>query len=36
MDYFNDVFSTVLDLEHGSCVAANGGDRKPSDFIKNI
>ncbi len=25
MDYFNDVFSTVLDLEHGSCIAANGG-----------
>ncbi len=28
MDYFNDVFSTVLDLEHGSCVAANGGGQK--------
>ncbi len=32
MDYFNDVPTTFLGLERGSCVAV----RKLSDFIKNI
>ncbi len=36
MDYFNDVLTTFLDLERGSCVAAYGRDRKLSDFKKNI
>ncbi len=30
MDYFNDVLTTFLGLERGSCIAVYG------DFIKNI
>ncbi len=30
MDYFNNVLTTFLGLEHGSCIA------KLLDFIKNI
>jgi len=36
MDYFNDVFSTFMDLKSGICVASLWRDRKLSDFIKNI
>ncbi len=36
MDYFNDVLTTFLGLERGSCVAVYGGVRELSDFIKNI
>jgi len=30
MDYFNDVFTTFLGLNSGSCVAVNGGTKKLS------
>ncbi len=36
MDYFNDVHTTFLGLEHVSCLAVYGRVRKFSDFIKNI
>jgi len=36
MDYFNDVFTTFLDLESGHYIDVYGGIRKFSDFIKNI
>jgi len=36
VDYFNDVFSTVLGLEIGYDVAVYREVRKLSDFIKNI
>ncbi len=36
MDYFNNVLTTFLDLERGSCVAVYAGFRKLSDFIKHI
>ncbi len=35
MDYFNDVLTTFLSLEYGSCVAVYGGPEN-SDFQKNI
>ncbi len=35
MDYFNEVLSTFLDIEHFSCVAVYAGSES-SDFIKNI
>ncbi len=35
MDYFNDVLTTSLGHEHGSCIAVCRV-RKLSDFIKNI
>ncbi len=36
MDYFNDVLTTFLGLEPGSCVAVYGVVRKLSDLIKNL
>lgn len=36
MDYFNDVFTTFLDLESASCIACQWRDRKLSGFIKDI
>jgi len=36
MDYFNDVFTTFLGLESGSCVDCLWRDRKLSDLIKDI
>ncbi len=36
MDYFNDVLTTFLGLERGSCIVINAGSAKLSDFIKNI
>ncbi len=35
MDYFNDVLTTFLGVEHGSCIAAYAGSEN-SDFIKNF
>ncbi len=36
MDYFNDVLTTFLGLEHDSFNAFYGRVRKLLDFIKNI
>ncbi len=36
MDYFIDVLTTFLGLEHVSCIAVYAGFRKLSVFIKNI
>ncbi len=36
MDYFNDVFSTFLDLDRGNFIAVYGRVRELSEFIKNI
>ncbi len=36
MDYFNDVLTTFLGLEHGSCFCYLWRARKLLDFIKNI
>ncbi len=36
MDYFNNVLTTFLDLERGSCVAVCARLRKLSDFIKHF
>ncbi len=35
MDYFNDVLTTFLGLEHVSCIAVYAWSEN-SDFIKNI
>jgi len=36
MDFFNDVFTTFLDLESGSSIGSLWRDQKLSDFIKKI
>jgi len=36
MDYFNDIFTTFMDLESGTWVGSLWRDRKLSDLIKNI
>ncbi len=36
MDYFNKVLTSLLGLEHGSCVAVYCRVRKLSDFFKSI
>ncbi len=36
MDYFTNVLTTFLCLDHGSILAVYGRVRELSDFIKNI
>ncbi len=36
MDYFNDVLTTFLDLDHFRILAVYGRVRELSEFIKNI